>query len=148
MRSAKPGNHLNRKIAPIKRTIQACLFFFPFLLLFYEFYTVLFRGNEIYEAILFQFRPDYSVFTVLREKHSFMVSTNFLFEWLRSNSPSKDAASTYNRSEKLARNSRPAVQERVAILLGMFQAKETWISSARFGLWLVYVSPTNVLIDH
>ena len=39
------------------------------------------------------------------------------------------------------------VEERVAILLGMFQAKETWISSGRFGLWLVYVSPTNVIID-
>ena len=27
----------------------------------------------------------------------------------------------------------------------MFQAKETWISSGRLGLWLVYVSPTNVI---
>ena len=75
------------------------MFFFPFLLLFYKLFTVLFRGNEIYEAILFQFRPNYLAFTFLREKHSFMVSTNFLFEWLRSNSQSKDAASTYNRSE-------------------------------------------------
>ena len=46
---------------------------------------------------------------------------------------------------KLARNSLSAVEERVAILLGMFQAKETWISSGRLGLWLVYVSPTNVI---
>ena len=42
-------------------------------------------------------------------------------------------------------NSRTAVEERVAILLGMFQAKETWISSGCLGLWLVYVSPTNVI---
>ena len=27
----------------------------------------------------------------------------------------------------------------------MFQAKETWISSGCLGLWLVYVSPTNVI---
>ena len=88
---------LTEKIASIKRTTQACLFFFfPFLLLFHKLFTALFRGNEIYEAILFQVRPDYSVFTFLREKHSFMVSTNFLFEWLWSNSRSKDAASTYN----------------------------------------------------
>ena len=34
------------------------MFIFPFLLLFYKLFTVLFRGNEIYEAILFQFIPD------------------------------------------------------------------------------------------
>ena len=30
------------------------------------------------------------------------------------------------------------IQGEVAILLGMLHAKETWISSGRLGLWLMY----------
>ena len=54
-----------------------------------------------------------------------------------SNSRSKDAVSNHKRPEKLARNARTAVEVRVAILLGMLHAKETWISSGRLGLWVV-----------
>ena len=61
------------KIALIWSTTQACFFFFTSSLQFSS------EAMKWYQAILFQLH-DYSVFTFLRENHSFMVSTNFLFE--------------------------------------------------------------------
>ena len=65
------------KNSPYLKYNSSLLFFSPFLLLFYKLFTVLFRGNEMIPSILFQLH-DYSVFTFLRENHSFMVSTSFL----------------------------------------------------------------------
>ena len=62
------------KIAPIWSTTQACFFFTSSLQFSSE-------AMKWYQAILDLFQlHDYSVFTFLRENHSFMVSTNFLFE--------------------------------------------------------------------
>ena len=77
------------------------------------------------------------MFTFLYEKNTPLGSqqTSFLNDYEATREARMLQAPIKGR--KLARNWRTAVEGRVAILLGMLHAKETWISSGRLDLWLV-----------
>ena len=90
------------------------------------------------------FSVHYSVFTFLREKHASMVSTiSFLsdheqerikLEATREARMLQGPIKGRKISAKLTNRCRGA---RVTVRVGMFQTKETWMSSGRLSLWLV-----------
>ena len=101
---------------------------------------------KCYQAILFQFRPDYSVFTfyakstpLWSQQISFLSDheqESIKLEATREARMLQGPIRGRKISAKLPNRCRGA---RVTVRLGMFQAKETWISSGRLGLWLVCV---------
>ena len=124
-------NQLNRKIAPIKSTTPACLFFFPFYSCFTS--SLQFSSEAMKYMKLFFSSLDPTIQCSLFYEENIPLwsqQISFLNDYETTRQARMLQAPITGRkiSAKLTNRCRGES----SILLGMFQAKENWISSARF----------------